>query len=125
MEHFQNRVPILDYLPYQKVVSKIPRQFYLDVFLEILQNWKILRTLDTEEFDRFVQSNIAGRQRKFIQKNNLQVSILPQFAAKIQASNLISSILFVQFLHSKERKSSHDSKRIFQTKKNTCRARNS
>jgi len=61
---------------------------------------QILRTLDTEEFDKFVQSNIAGRQRKFIQKNNLQVSILPQFAAKIQASNLISSILMVKILNS-------------------------
>jgi len=111
----------MDYLPAPKVVSKIQRQFILDVFYSVLVILKILRTLDNEEFDRFVQSNIAARQRKFIQKNNEIISILPQFATKIQNSNLISSIFVYLIKNSKKGKSPYDFKGFFKTAQNPSR----
>jgi len=121
MDHFSKRVPVMDYLPAPKVVSKIQRQFILDVFYSVFLISKILRTLDTEEFDRFVQSNIAARQRKFIQKNNEIISILPQFATKIQNSNLISSIFVYLIKNSKKGKSPYDFKGFLKTSQNPCR----
>jgi len=121
MSHFSQRVPVMDYLPDPKVVSKIQRQYILDVFCLIFLIFYILRTLDCEEFDRFVQNNIASRQRKFIQKHNETISILPQFATKIQNSNLISSIFICLYKNSKKGKSSYDFKGFFKTSQNPCR----
>jgi len=52
---------------------------------------KIIRTLDQEAFDNYVETALVNRKAKIIAKEHEIVNILPAFKEKLNATNLISS----------------------------------
>jgi len=105
LAQFAEKYPVMEYLPDQKPVMRVPRSFILDVRLAWLTQLQIMRTVATEEFDAYVTHTIAIRQEKIIEKTNQAVEMLPMFAEKLAKSHLVSRKARRALELSEERKS--------------------
>ena len=70
----------MKHMPDVKEIPKLPKQWIINV----------ASTIVGDEFDQWILQKIFERNEKFAEDNNLHISVDPEVAAAIKASNAIS-----------------------------------
>jgi hypothetical protein len=62
-----------------------------------------VNSIAREEFKEYVQRSLKTREEKIMKNSEMEISILPEYAAKINKSHLVSSKICISFIVKKGR----------------------
>ena len=86
LEMVKNYPAIMQYLPDEKEIHLLPRQWIANV----------IYTIVGKDFEDWVTRHIKARHEKYASKNNLLISMDPEIAEALNNSAQISSKLVVE-----------------------------
>lgn len=115
---FSETTDLKSYLPSGKNLAKIPRQFILDAFLYAFNIFKIIRTLDQEGFDAFVENAIRARTHREVDRKHDEVAITSEFRQKLDTTPLMSGMFYFYKFNSQKGENSPVAENYYKKAKN-------